>query len=217
VGEGEVEAQKRLADAEPPGAFIDREPREAQHWERVRGDLPALHSGQHGRFERSRGHGREPEDRRAVDRHVRHADVVPELVLAGETLEEPVEVDVPRPKLRAVVTRCQSADDDGHGVSALRSGFLHERSHGSRGPSGPPQALRHPYEGLSAHDEPRGYDDVLGEVAQRLEVVEKGILDDVTLLEAARLGESLELELRSSGDVGGDLYGGHGGYLSTKR
>lgn len=54
-------------------------------------------------------------------------------------------------------------------------------------------------------------------IAERLEVVEEGALDHEALLEPVRVGVALELRLRGRRNVGGDLHGGQGRYLATKR
>jgi hypothetical protein len=64
-----------------------------------------------------RRHGREPEDAATVDSHVRHSDVVAELVLAREAVEKTFKSLVPRFKGRAIVARPEALISIAHEVA----------------------------------------------------------------------------------------------------
>ena len=61
-------------------------------------------------FDLTCGDRDEAKDALVLDSDVRHADVVTELILASETVEETVEVVVPRTKLRTIILLAESSN-----------------------------------------------------------------------------------------------------------
>ena len=92
--EPQHEAEQRLADAPAVHGAVDCEPAQAEDGQRVVGQPLRLARGEVVDLDvawRDRG---VPPDASAFGGDVGRADVVPELVLAGVLLQEPIEVDV---------------------------------------------------------------------------------------------------------------------------
>lgn len=128
-----------------------------------------------------------------LDGDVRDTHVVPELILPRELVEEPVEVGVARPELRAVVPS----------RSALIS-ITHQAAEG-RVRLARLQLLQDHLARLPGDDDPRVNDHICRQLLQSLEMVAKGLLDDASLFEAGCTHVPLEQLLGRPRDQREDL------------
>src|SRR5205085_4198261 len=125
---------------------------------------------------------------------------------------------VPRAKPGSVVFGCECADD-GRQPRSTSAWARHHLLQGGRRLPGTSERGGDSPERSRRDDQPRGDDDVLRKLLQRLEVVEQRIFDDVAHLEPARVGEAFQLALRRGGDVSGDLASrfGRGHWLASTK
>ncbi len=103
VSEREDGLEEGRPDAASSGRVFGCQSREAQDRQRIARETLSLSLGNAvGRYLRRSDRG-EAEDPSVVDRYVGGADVVPKLVLSGESLEEAIEVDVSRAEPRPII------------------------------------------------------------------------------------------------------------------
>ncbi len=128
----EHEAEQLCAEALALHRLVDREAREPQHRQRVAGEPLACGGRDAVDLDVARRHGGVPEDAPALEGHIGDTHVVPELVLAGELVEETIEVRVARSELRAVVALVERPNlHRASGREGLRSAFPSPSPEGS--------------------------------------------------------------------------------------
>jgi hypothetical protein len=93
-GELQYESQKFRAHTSALGRLVDRKTRKADDRKRIVRQLPLGGHRQIFDFDVTGGNRREAENHVVVDGHVRHAEVMPELILSREKPEEAIEIGV---------------------------------------------------------------------------------------------------------------------------
>jgi hypothetical protein len=83
--------------------FSDGKASKAKNRKRIARQLPSRGDWQIFDFDVARGNRCEAENPSFLDRDIRDADVVPELVLAREQAEEAIEIRIAREERRAIV------------------------------------------------------------------------------------------------------------------
>jgi hypothetical protein len=93
-GQLQHESQKLSANSLTLRCFIDGEASKAKNWKRIARQLPSRRNRQIFDFDVACGNRCEAEKPSFLDRDIRDADVVAELVLSGEQVEEAIEIGV---------------------------------------------------------------------------------------------------------------------------
>jgi hypothetical protein len=151
------------------GRAVHRKTGDTQYRQRIARQPSAPVPGQIVNQDFGGGYGTKADDRFRLHRHVGNTEMMSKLVLAGAAMEEPVEIVVPLWK------RLRSSAGAKARISIVTGKqFLH----GLVRPLVGFQTGKNPLAGVAVDYQARGYHDLLRQVAEGLEVVQQGLLDD---------------------------------------